>query len=607
MFDKGSYSADPGVQPVSAQEGTNIKIPPGCLMNRLVIMGGENVTWDVQGSLFLDVRLGCARGDRFNAKDTLFQSFQGAFGGSPPGELWSARWTFENCVFAGKFMTRVLTTKYTSFRATHCTFYDLDLPKVTFTGDPAMEAQAEELRFVGSRFVRCVVPESLLAATIDCVFEDCHFSTQREDWTRATKPILVTAIVTGKTPVPASYANGNLELTFKSLQAPPGAPPAGATIAHDYANQRLSFKETTSFGKPKMIGTVRNKPLVSTATPPAAVPETTPPPSPAPAPAVFSGDAQERTAEMVKAHRNNLVFVSGSDGAGSGFLAKFGPKVYLVTNAHVAAGIKGAGFQTLQGEKVQAGTAAIAVGHDLFLMQSAAGEPFEVMNGVDSGASIGDDIVVLGNAEGAGVINTIMGKIVGFGPNLVEVDAPFQPGNSGSPIIHLKSGKVIAAATYLTYRKYDPATKQPVKDPVVRRFGYRLDSVKTWQPVLWPTLFAQAKEMETIEALTKDLDKFLVDLNDGKVNSSAHSNPAIKTRIDAWLASKSRGLSLRDRQSANQSFLSFLKVTCQSDIIAARSRFTYDYFQRALSEEDKIRVQMGDFFDKLIKDLQASQ
>ncbi len=328
--------------------------------------------------------------------------------------------------------------------------------------------------------------------------------------------------------------------------------------------------------------------------------ETEIPPPAAPA-SVLTGNPQEITSELVKTHRNNLVFVNGSNGSGSGFLAHFGKGVFLFTNAHVAAGVKGAGFKTLQGEQVQIGAAGVAVGHDIFLMQATAAQPLEIMTGVDENTAIGDDIVVLGNAEGAGVINTIMGKIVGVGPNLVEVDAPFKPGNSGSPIIHLKTGKVIGAATYLTIRKFDPATKQPVKDPIVRRFGYRIDSVKTWQPVNWQAFYAQAAQMETIEGLTDDLVKFINSLGSGKISSN---NPAIKNRIDAWAANKSRRMSDRDRQALDQNFISFLKVTCQSDIIAAHSQLTYDYFQRSLTEQERGRKEIADIFDKIIKDIQ---
>lgn len=322
----------------------------------------------------------------------------------------------------------------------------------------------------------------------------------------------------------------------------------------------------------------------------------------------LSPEMQAAAAELVKTQRNNLVFVSGTDGSGSGFLAKYGTRTFLLTNAHVAAGVRGAGFRTLQGDKVQIGVASVAVGHDIFLMQATApNPPLEIMTGVEENTSIGDEIVVLGNAEGAGVINTITGRIVGVGPNLIEVDAPFKPGNSGSPIIHLKSGKVIGAATYLTIRDVDSATHQPMREPIVRRFGYRIDSVKNWQPVQWPSFFAQQAELEKIEALTEDLIKFLNDLKDGQVSSNLHTNPAIKTRIDAWLAAKTRGLSQRDRLSVDQNFLSFLKVTCQSDITAARSRMTYDYFLRALREQEQQRAQIADVFDRIVKDLQNTR
>ena len=163
------------------------------------------------------------------------------------------------------------------------------------------------------------------------------------------------------------------------------------------------------------------------------------------------------SADLVKAHRNNLVFVQGAEGSGSGFIVRFGNANFLVTNAHVASGIRGAGFKTLNGMQVQLGAAFIAVGHDIFRIAVApGGKPMEIMERVEENASIDDDVVVLGNAEGAGVINTIKGKIVGIGPNLVEVDAPFVPGNSGSPIIHLKSGKVIGVATYLTVKNTTP-------------------------------------------------------------------------------------------------------------------------------------------------------
>jgi len=333
-------------------------------------------------------------------------------------------------------------------------------------------------------------------------------------------------------------------------------------------------------------------------------------PGPAPTLAPATPAAPLTPAEIVKANRNNLVFVQGSNGAGSGFIAHLGQANYLFTNAHVAAGVKGAAFKTLDGAEVQVGAPYIAVGHDIFGMGVApGGKPLEVMDHVDENASIDDEIVVLGNAEGGGVINTIKGKIVGVGPNLVEVDAAFVPGNSGSPIIHVKTGKVIGVATYLIVAQYDAATHQRMAAPRIRRFGYRLDSVKTWQPVNWNSFFGQAEEMESIEKLTDDLAKVLMDLaRNHKITPSLHTNPAIKQQLDWWVSSgRQNSLGGRDSATADQNFIAGLKNIGTADIAAAHRNLTYDYFIRNLTEQQKQRKAITDVFDEILQEMRKTR
>ena len=163
-------------------------------------------------------------------------------------------------------------------------------------------------------------------------------------------------------------------------------------------------------------------------------------------------------------------------------------------------------------------------------------------------------------------------------------------------------------ATYLIIKKYDAATKEAIKEPVVRRFGYRLDSVKGWQPVNWQSFYAQATEMDKIEALTDDLDSLLRDLaKNNRVGLGAYSNPVIKNRIDAWTSARSHRLSPRDLASVNQNFIAFLKVACQSDVAAEKPRVSYDYFQRALADHQRARNEIAEVFDRIIKDIQTDR
>ena len=345
------------------------------------------------------------------------------------------------------------------------------------------------------------------------------------------------------------------------------------------------------------------------APPPPAVANPAPAPTATPIPYAARSYWQRSTdaADLIRTYRGSLVFVTG-DGAGSGFIADMGGRTFFLTNTHVAAGVRGATMKTLQGDAVKPGPASLAVGHDIFAMQiTATGTPFEVMRDVENNVRVGDSVVVLGNAEGGNVINPLVGSIVGFGPNLIELDAPFQPGNSGSPIVHLNSRKVIGVATYLTIRKYDPATKEPIK-PVVRRFGYRIDSVKTWQPVNWPSFQAQATEMASIETLTEDLTTFIKDTAGyGEVSPGKHTNPAIRSRIDAWQSSQATLTNPKDRAAATQSFVAFLKSAAQADVIQARDHLTYDYFQRRLADQQRERTEIAGVFNQVIQNLKSSE
>jgi hypothetical protein len=320
----------------------------------------------------------------------------------------------------------------------------------------------------------------------------------------------------------------------------------------------------------------------------------------------IAADVQQAAAHLVQTYHDSLVFVTGAAGAGSGFIASMAGSNFLFTNAHVAAGIRDAQFKTLDGAAVRGDVPSMAVGEDIFCMSMpAGGKPLQIMEKVDANAAIGDAVVVLGNAEGGGVVNTIIGKIVGIGPNLVEIDAPFVPGNSGSPIIHLKTGKVIGVATYLVTQQYDLTTDKKLQRPVVRRFGYRLDSVKGWQAVNWRTFNAQAVRMESMEGLTKDLADFFKDLaeNNGVVTMGRHTNPIISTRIDDWLAARGHNASAEDVAEADTNFLSFLKIACQTDVTAAQSQITYDYFLRELTDQKQARDEMSKGFEQIIQSI----
>jgi Trypsin-like peptidase domain len=306
--------------------------------------------------------------------------------------------------------------------------------------------------------------------------------------------------------------------------------------------------------------------------------------------------------QFVQEFTPSLVFIEGGGGAGSGFICKMSDGIFVCTNQHVVAGMPTVRITRLDNARVAPGVAQAAIGHDLMRFATAdAPRPLVAMANVEAEARIGDDVFVLGNSEGARVIQPLSGKLLGIGPDRIEVSAPFVPGNSGSPIIHARTGRVIGIAAYLAQRRYSEYAGH--KDTTVRRFGYRLDSVRQWQPVSWPVFQSERAELEKVARLTLDFARLIAAIrDDASVDPAQFASGAVARPVREYVTTMARrGLSTADRQRAVNQLLASLRGATQGDIVQARARFRYDFFQRALGEEAETRTEMQQLFDRLLK------
>ena len=115
--------------------------------------------------------------------------------------------------------------------------------------------------------------------------------------------------------------------------------------------------------------------------------------------------------------------------------------------------------------------------------------------------------------------------------------------------------------------------------------------------------------MESIEKLTEDLAKVLMDLaKNHNINPSQHTNPAIKTQLDWWVAATRRGsLSKGDAATADQNFIAGLKNLATADIYAAHRNLTYDYFIHQLTEQQQQRKSITDVFDEILQEMRKTR
>jgi len=306
--------------------------------------------------------------------------------------------------------------------------------------------------------------------------------------------------------------------------------------------------------------------------------------------------------QVVQDYRDSLVFIEGGGGAGSGFICQMRDGLFMLTNQHVASDMPAMKLLSMAQTKITIEAGYAAVGHDIIrFVTPAAPHPLVASDNVEVDAKIGDAIVVLGNSEGARVVQPLAGKLVGIGPDRIEVTAEFVPGNSGSPIVHVPSGKVIGIATYLTKRRFTELTNP--NEPAVRRFGYRLDSVKRWQSVNWQAYQGEKAATDKVEHLTQDLARLINELHTNRpLNATAYASSPIGRAVrDFKAVEEKRNLSAVDRSMATQNFLGAIRAATQSDIVQARQTLRYDFFLHEISEQAEIREQMYKLFDQLMR------
>lgn len=353
---------------------------------------------------------------------------------------------------------------------------------------------------------------------------------------------------------------------------------------------------------------------MATAAAPATAPEattanattgapSTPAASPESSPATL---ISSNTAELVSKFQNSLAVIEGENGVGSGFVCKLEGQPWLMTNIHVLANNPQPRFRTMNGQDLTLGPSVLGVNHDIFRgTVPETDQMLEVMPDLDQNLKIGDEIVVLGNPEGAGVIKPLEGRVVGIGPNLVEVDAPFVQGNSGSPIIHVATGKVVGIATYLITRKVDSNGKEGVTTSV-RRFGYRVDSVKNWEPVNWAAFYTQSQQAAQVYDTGEEFVALFKSAREKTLRSSDYKYPGIQRallNLEKAHRSSSR-MSESDRSAVLRMFLGELRAAALKDVNSFDSRTAYDYFKREIAKEKQFR---DDIYQHLTRVMEANR
>jgi len=320
----------------------------------------------------------------------------------------------------------------------------------------------------------------------------------------------------------------------------------------------------------------------------------------------------------------SLVIVEGASGRGSGFIVTMEGKKYLVTNLHVIMGNTALKFKNLDNEEILTGPVEVAGKADLVRLAVASLNPSLNLPAPSENLGIGEAITVAGNAEGSGVVREIKGKIKGVGPDRIEVDAAFVPGNSGSPILLKSTGSVIGVATYLVMpesrqgKKGKKGEQKILSLNEVRRFGYRVDKVASWMPTDAERFARETSKLTNIQNVTSTALLMLQAPHNNLFKggslqfvsrSAAAGNPDLGTlaaAADACAAQYRPKMSALSRKTALVDFYGKVRSVLTNDVRGLKTKNFTGYCGDMFDEQMAMRKEMLEFVDAELKVLAAS-
>lgn len=294
--------------------------------------------------------------------------------------------------------------------------------------------------------------------------------------------------------------------------------------------------------------------------------------------------------DEVPVNLNAVLMVNNASGAATGFLGKMDGKTYIISNLHVLGEMKNAKITTIDGKEVRLPkTCFLQKGFDVFLAEldevPEGVSPLEISKNVMTDTNLKDDLVVSGNSQGGNVMRNIEGTLLAVGPKLLETDCNFYKGNSGSPVIHRDSGKVVGVVSYIMTIDDDLSTritrKSKAKNFNMRFFAYRLDTMDDKTEIPYETV------IETMDVLNKAENKFelIVDFLANDKNPPASEYPELarvaksyESAIDNAYRVSSNWSAKKRVNEAKRMLLSRIELLAAAEIMKLKSGKYDDVF-----------------------------
>jgi len=218
-----------------------------------------------------------------------------------------------------------------------------------------------------------------------------------------------------------------------------------------------------------------------------------------------------------------VVLIKGDNAEGTGFLVKMPDGPVVVTNIHVISNNPNLKITPNTGAPITILSYKGATDRDLAMIAIKDDGSFSYLTlATDISGTVqpGDEVITPGNSEGGEVMLNTSGKVLGIGPNRIEFDNPVYHGNSGGPVFHVKTGKVIGVVTEAikvdTSDEIDKtsfASHRSAIHGAMRYFGLRVDTVPQWEPYDWNHLQSETMFLDQFDKQSRCLASYLIAVN----------------------------------------------------------------------------------------------
>jgi hypothetical protein len=288
--------------------------------------------------------------------------------------------------------------------------------------------------------------------------------------------------------------------------------------------------------------------------------------------------------ELARTAAERVFIVTTPAAKTTGFLCRIEDKNWLALNQQTIAGTPKIQFASPAKGPVAVGEGRAAIDHDLAAFAMPETSPgYELLPDLVANCKVGDAVAIAGY-DSTGALKPLLGRLRRFENKFLELDVVPAPEYQGAPVIHLKSGRVIAIAKWASKRVFngETATVPP------KWIFDRLDTMKAWEPIQWATYQADAALPAEATSLTDAL--FAIHNHRGTEPLNRNKqDPRLRTAFALLPPPGTAALTQEARQRVLDGFIQELKRISKTNIDAVSQKVRYDYFKRFLVNEVQVQ------------------